>query len=145
MRQLGIRLKLNPLPSVIEGKRVVVVDDSIVRGNTSRKLVELLFEAGAAEVHFRVSSPPIKGPCYYGIDMDSPDQLVGANLTVEEIRAQIGATTLAYLSTDAMIAATEQRKDRLCRACFDGDYPTTGTSSKFALENKPQYAASKGG
>jgi amidophosphoribosyltransferase len=145
MRQLGIRLKLNPLPSVIEGNRVVVVDDSIVRGNTSRKLVELLFEAGAAEVHFRVSSPPVKGPCYYGIDMDSPDQLVGANLTVEEIRAQIGATTLAYLSTDAMIAATEQRKDRLCRACFDGDYPTTGTASKFALENRTHYAASKGG
>ncbi len=145
MRQLGIRLKLNPLPSVIEGNRVVVVDDSIVRGNTSRKLVELLFEAGAAEVHFRVSSPPIKGPCYYGIDMDSPDQLVGANLTVEEIRAQIGATTLAYLSTDAMVAATEQRKDRLCRACFDGDYPTTGTASKFALENRTHYAATKGG
>jgi amidophosphoribosyltransferase len=145
MRQLGIRLKLNPLPSVIEGNRVVVVDDSIVRGNTSRKLVELLFEAGAAEVHFRVSSPPIKGPCYYGIDMDSPDQLVGANLTVEEIRAQIGATTLAYLSIDAMIAATQQSKDRLCRACFDGDYPTTGTASKFALENRTQYAAIKGG
>jgi amidophosphoribosyltransferase len=145
MRQLGIRLKLNPLPSVIEGNRVVVVDDSIVRGNTSRKLVELLFEAGAAEVHFRVSSPPIKGPCYYGIDMDSPDQLVGASLTVEEIRTQIGATTLAYLSTDAMIAATLQRKDRLCRACFDGDYPTTGTASKFALEDRAPYAASKGG
>src|SRR5215217_140401 len=145
MRQLGIRLKLNPLPSVIEGKRVVVVDDSIVRGNTRRKLVELLFEAGAAEVHFRVSSPPIKGPCYYGIDMDSPDQLVGANLTVEEIRAQIGATTLAYLSTDAMIAATKQRKDRLCRACFDGDYPISGTASKFALENRTHYVATGGG
>ena len=90
MRQLGIRLKLNPLPSVIEGNRVVVVDDSIVRGNTSRKLVELLFEAGAAEVHFRVSSPPIQGPCYYGIDMDSRDQLVGANLRIEEIKDQIG-------------------------------------------------------
>src|SRR5918993_402209 len=145
MRQLGIRLKLNPLPSVIEGKRVVVVDDSIVRGNTSRKLVELLFEAGAAEVHFRVSSSPIIGPCYYGIDMDSPEQLVGANYTVEEIRAQIGATTLAYLSTEAMVAATEQPKDRLCRACFDGDYPTTGTASKFALENETHYAATRGG
>ncbi len=145
MRQLGLRLKLNPLPSVIEGNRVVVVDDSIVRGNTSRKLVELLFEAGAAEVHFRVSSPPITGPCYYGIDMDSPDQLVGANYTVEEIRAQIGATTLAYLSNEAMVAATEQPKDRLCRACFDGDYPTTGTASKFALENKTRYAATRGG
>src|SRR4028119_892683 len=101
MRQLGIRLKLNPLPSVIEGNRVVVVDDSIVRGNTSRKLVELLFEAGAAEVHVRVSSPPVKGPCYYGIDMDSPDQLAGANYTVEEITAQIGATPPAHLSTPA--------------------------------------------
>src|ERR687886_243241 len=145
MRQLGLRLKLNPLPSVIETNRVVVVDDSIVRGNTSRKLVELLFEAGAAEVHFRVSSPPIKGPCYYGIDMDSSDQLVGANLTVEEIRAQIGATTLAYLSTEAMISATQQRKDRLCRACFDGDYPITGTSNKFALENNTRYATTRGG
>ncbi len=143
MRQLGIRLKLNPLPSVIEGRRVVVVDDSIVRGNTSRKLVELLFEAGASEVHFRVSSPPITGPCYYGIDMDSPDQLVGANFTVEEIRGQIGATTLAYLSTDAMVAATEQPKDRLCRACFDGEYPTRGTSEKFALENRTHHAPLK--
>jgi amidophosphoribosyltransferase len=143
MRQLGIRLKLNPLPSVIEGRRVVVVDDSIVRGNTSRKLVELLFEAGAAEVHFRVSSPPVTGPCYYGIDMDSPDQLVGANFTVEQIREQIGATTLAYLSTDAMVAATEQPKDRLCRACFDGEYPTRGTSGKFALENQTHHAPVK--
>jgi len=145
MRQLGIRLKLNPLPSVIEGNRVVVVDDSIVRGNTSRKLVALLFEAGAAEVHFRVSSPPIKGPCYYGIDMDSPDQLVGANLTVEQIREQIGATTLAYLTTDAMVAATRQPKGRLCRACFDGDYPITGTSNKFALENQAHYVPTGGG
>ena len=143
MRQLGIRLKLNPLPSVIDGKRVVVVDDSIVRGNTSRKLVELLFEAGASEVHFRVSSPPITGPCYYGIDMDSPEQLVGARLSVEEIRDQIGATTLAYLSTDAMVKATEQPKDRLCRACFDGDYPTSGTAGKFVLENQTHHATAQ--
>jgi amidophosphoribosyltransferase len=140
MRQLGIRLKLNPLPSVIEGRRVVVIDDSIVRGNTSRKLVELLFEAGATEVHFRVSSPPVTGPCYYGIDMDSPKQLVGANFSVEEIRRQIGATTLAYLSTDAMVAATGQPKGRLCRACFDGDYPIPGVSSKLALENRTHHA-----
>ena len=145
MRQLGIRLKLNPLPSVIEGNRVVVVDDSIVRGNTSRKLVALLFEAGAAEVHFRVSSPPITGPCYYGIDMDNPDQLVGANLTVEQIREQIGSTTLAYLSTDAMVTATRQPKGRLCRACFDGDYPITGTSNKFALEKRTRYVSTGGG
>ncbi len=135
MRQLGIRLKLNPLPSVIEGNRVVVVDDSIVRGNTSRKLVALLFEAGAAEVHFRVSSPPITGPCYYGIDMDSPEQLVGANYTIEEIEAQIGATSLAYLSVEGMTSATEQSEKSLCRACFDGNYPLPGTAKKLALEN----------
>lgn len=141
MRQLGLRLKLNPLPSVIDGQRVVVIDDSIVRGNTSRKLVELLFEAGAREVHFRVSSPPVSGPCYYGIDMDTRDQLVGANYTIEEIREQIGATSLSYLSTEGMVAATRQQKGSLCRACFDGEYPTTGTSTKFSLEKKP-YAAS---
>jgi amidophosphoribosyltransferase len=134
MRQLGLRLKLNPLPSVIADKRVVVIDDSIVRGNTARKLVGLLFEAGAAEVHFRVSSPPVTGPCYYGIDMDKKEGLVGANYTVEEIREQIEATTLAYLSVDGMVTATEQKKSHLCRACFDGDYPITGTAQKFALE-----------
>jgi amidophosphoribosyltransferase len=145
MRQLGLRLKLNPLPSVIKGKRVVVIDDSIVRGNTSRKLVKLLFEAGAKEVHFRVSSPPITGPCYYGIDMDTRDQLVGANYSVEEIRDHIGATTLAYLSTEAMVAATGQPRGRLCRACFDGDYPIPGSSEKFALENRTHYAGTRGG
>src|ERR687893_235099 len=135
MRQLGLRLKLNPLPSIIEGKRVVVIDDSIVRGNTARKLVGLLFEAGAAEVHFRVSSPPVAGPCYYRIDMDKKEGLVGANYTVEEIREQTGATTLAYLSVEGMTRATEQKGNRLCRACFDGDYPIPGVATKFALEN----------
>jgi amidophosphoribosyltransferase len=134
MRQLGLRLKLNPLPSVISGKRVVVIDDSIVRGNTARKLVKILFEAGAKEVHFRVSSPPVTGPCYYGIDMDSTKNLVGANFTVEEIREQTGATTLAYLSVEGMTRATEQEGNRLCRACFDGDYPIPGVAAKFALE-----------
>jgi amidophosphoribosyltransferase len=135
MRQLGLRLKLNPLPSVISGKRAVLIDDSIVRGNTARKLVRLIFEAGAKEVHFRVSSPPVTGPCYYGIDMDSTENLVGANYTVEEIREQIGATSLAYLSVEGMTKATGQGKGRLCRACFDGDYPIPGAAAKFALEN----------
>jgi amidophosphoribosyltransferase len=135
MRQLGLRLKLNPLPSVISGKRAVLIDDSIVRGNTARKLVRLIFEAGAKEVHFRVSSPPVTGPCYYGIDMDSTKNLVGANYTVEEIREQIGATSLAYLSVEGMTKATGQGKGRLCRACFDGDYPIPGAAAKFALEN----------
>jgi amidophosphoribosyltransferase len=145
MRQLGLRLKLNPLPSVIRGKRVVVIDDSIVRGNTSRKLVGLLFEAGATEVHFRVSSPPVTGPCYYGIDMDTKEHLVGADHSVEEIRRQIGATTLAYLSVDGMTAATAQPKTSLCRACFDGDYPIAGTSEKFVLENRTHHYAAPAG
>jgi amidophosphoribosyltransferase len=135
IRQLGLRLKLNPLPSIISGKRVVVIDDSIVRGNTARKLVKLLLDAGAREVHFRVSSPPVTGPCYYGIDMDSTKNLVGANFTVEEICEQIGATSLAYLSVEGMTRATEQNGSRLCRACFDGDYPIPGVATKFALEN----------
>ncbi len=135
MRQVGLRLKLNPLPSVIKGKRIVVIDDSIVRGNTSRKLVALLFEAGAKEVHFRVSSPPVTGPCYYGIDMDDRKGLVGANYAIEEIREQIGATSLAYLSVEGMTSATEQSEKSLCRACFDGNYPLPGTTKKLALEN----------
>jgi amidophosphoribosyltransferase len=145
MRQLGLRLKLNPLPSVIRDKRVVVIDDSIVRGNTSRKLVGLLFEAGAREVHFRVSSPPVTGPCYYGIDMDTKEHLVGARHSVEEIRRQIGATTLAYLSVDGMTEATAQPKTSLCRACFDGDYPIAGTSEKFVLENRTHHYAGSAG
>ncbi len=144
MRQIGLRLKLNPLPSVIKDKRVVVIDDSIVRGNTSRKLVSLLYEAGAKEVHFRVSSPPVTGPCYYGIDMDTKDGLVGANYTVEEIRDQIGATTLAYLSVEGLTRATEQPERSLCRACFDGDYPITGTASKLALENVQPVGGKQG-
>ncbi|CAA9477738.1 MAG: Amidophosphoribosyltransferase [uncultured Rubrobacteraceae bacterium] len=144
MRQIGLRLKLNPLPSVIKDKRVVVIDDSIVRGNTSRKLVSLLFEAGAREVHFRVSSPPVTGPCYYGIDMDTKEGLVGANYTIDEIRDQIGATTLAYLSVEGMTLATEQPKGGLCRACFDGDYPITGTASKLALEGVQPVGGKQG-
>lgn len=136
MRQLGLRLKLNPLPSVIRGQRVVVIDDSIVRGNTSQKLVSLLFEAGAREVHLRVSSPPVAGPCYYGIDMDSPDQLIGADRPVEGVREKLGATSLAYLSVDSMVAATGKPKGNLCRACFDGEYPTPGVSDKLVLESR---------
>jgi len=112
------------------------VDDSIVRGNTSRKLVRMLFEAGAKEVHFRVSSPPVIGPCYYGIDMDTEDQLAAARYSVEEIRRMIGATSLAYLSVDGMVAATGRPKGRLCRACFDGEYPVEGAAEKFALERR---------
>ncbi|MBA3232348.1 MAG: amidophosphoribosyltransferase [Propionibacteriales bacterium] len=123
IRQLGIRLKLNPLRDVIAGQRLVVVDDSIVRGNTQRALVRMLREAGAAEVHVRISSPPVKWPCFYGIDFASPAELIAHGLSVEEVCASIGADSLAYVSLEGLVAASEQPADRLCRACFDGVYP----------------------
>lgn len=123
LRQQGIRLKLNPLKHAINGKRIVVVDDSIVRGNTTRKLVQLLREAGAAEVHMRITSPPVVWPCFYGIDTDTQDQLIASSHSVEEIRAHIGADSLAYLSLDGMIGATGGTKNDFCLACFDGTYP----------------------
>ncbi|NJA57672.1 amidophosphoribosyltransferase [Streptomyces sp. NEAU-H3] len=123
IRQLGIRLKLNPLKEVIRGKRLVVVDDSIVRGNTQRALVRMLREAGAAEVHVRISSPPVKWPCFFGIDFATRAELIANGMTPDEIGASLGADSLSYISTDAMIEATTIPKDRLCRACFDGEYP----------------------
>ena len=123
IRQLGIRLKLNPLRDVIRGKRLVVVDDTIVRGNTQRALVRMLREAGAIEVHVRISAPPVKWPCFYGIDFASRAELVANGLDTDGVRASIGADSLGYVSPESMIAATEQPKTRLCRACFDGEYP----------------------
>ncbi|HEV2089166.1 MAG TPA: amidophosphoribosyltransferase [Cryptosporangiaceae bacterium] len=123
IRQLGIRLKLNPLRDVIRGKRLVVVDDSIVRGNTQRAIIRMLREAGAIEVHVRISSPPVKWPCFYGIDFASRAELVANGLDTDGIRASIGADSLGYVSLDGLIGATEQPRTRLCRACFDGEYP----------------------
>lgn len=123
LRQLGIRLKLNPLREVIEGKRLVVVDDSIVRGNTQRAIVRMLREAGAAEVHVRISSPPVKWPCFYGIDFATRKELVAAMMDVEGIRLSIEADSLAYVTLDELIDATGVAKKSLCRACFDGEYP----------------------
>jgi amidophosphoribosyltransferase len=123
LREQGIRLKYNPLEEVA-GKRVVLVDDSIVRGNTMRKIVAMLFEAGAQEVHVRVASPPIVSPCFYGIDFADEDQLAASNRTVEEVRGQIGATSLAYLSLDGAQEATRRPESEFCRACFTRDYPT---------------------
>jgi len=123
IRQLGIRLKLNPLREIIEGKRIVVVDDSIVRGNTQRALVRMLREAGALEIHVRISSPPVKWPCYYGIDFASRAELVAAGLEVEEIRRSIGADSLGYVSMEGLVAATTIAEDKLCNACFTGKYP----------------------
>lgn len=123
IRQLGIRLKLNPLREVIAGKRLIVVDDSIVRGNTQRALVKMLKEAGAAEVHVRISSPPIMWPCFYGIDFASRAELIASGLGVEEVRQSIGADSLGFLSKDGMVAATNQPEKLLCTACFTGKYP----------------------
>ncbi|WP_084104632.1 amidophosphoribosyltransferase [Demequina sp. NBRC 110056] len=123
LRQLGIRLKLNPLREQIEGKRLVVVDDSIVRGNTQRAIVSMLREAGAAEVHVRISSPPVQWPCFYGIDFATREELAAVGHTVDEIRDQLGADSLGYISAEGMIAATEQAQERLCTACFTGEYP----------------------
>ncbi len=123
LRQLGIRLKLNPLRQNVRGKRLVVVDDSIVRGNTQRAIVRMLREAGALEVHVRISSPPVNWPCFYGIDFATRAELLANGLDNEGIRRSIGADTLGYVSLTGLIAATEQPKTRLCRACFDGEYP----------------------
>jgi amidophosphoribosyltransferase len=123
LREQGIKLKFNPLAEVA-GKRLVVVDDSIVRGNTTRRIVAVLFEAGAQEVHVRVSAPPIVSPCFYGIDFADEQQLAAADRTVEEVRAQIGATTLAYLSLEGAQRATQRPETEFCRACFTRRYPT---------------------
>lgn len=123
LRQLGIRLKLNPLRENVRGKRLVVVDDSIVRGNTQRAIVRMLREAGALEVHVRISSPPVNWPCFYGIDFATRAELLANGLDNEGVRRSIGADTLGYVSLPGLIAATEQPKTRLCRACFDGEYP----------------------
>jgi amidophosphoribosyltransferase len=123
IRQLGIRLKLNPLREVIRGKRLVVVDDSIVRGNTQRALIRMLREAGALEVHVRIASPPVRWPCFYGIDFASRAELVAGDLDLDGVRRSIGADSLGYVSIDGLVRASEQPATRLCKACFDGSYP----------------------
>ena len=123
LREQGIKLKFNPLDEVA-GKRVVVVDDSIVRGSTTRQLVAMLLEAGATEVHVRISSPPVIGPCFYGIDLAAEDELIAASRSVEEVREHIGATTLAHLSLEGLTEATRRPASSLCQACLTGDYPT---------------------
>jgi len=138
MREAGIRVKLNPLPDVLGGKRVVVIDDSIVRGTTSRKLVQALRDAGATEVHMRISSPPVTHPCFYGIDTDTQDHLIAARLTLEEIERHLGVDSLAYLSKAGMVEAAQTPSGHFCTACFDGNYPIemedSVRSSKLMLE-----------
>jgi amidophosphoribosyltransferase len=146
IRQLGIRLKLNPLRDVIRGKRLVVVDDTIVRGNTQRALVRMLREAGAVEVHVRISAPPVKWPCFYGIDFASKAELVANGLDDEGIRRSIGADSLGYVSLDSLVAASEQPRTRLCMACFDGNYPIAlpDIVGKHVLEGIEKGVAASG-
>jgi amidophosphoribosyltransferase len=124
IRDFGVKLKLNPVRSMLEGQRVVLVDDSIVRGTTSRKIVRLVREAGAAEVHVRISGPPTISPCYYGVDTPRRDELIAARQSVEEIRRYLGADSLGYLSLDSLRAAVEDTEGKFCTSCYTGNYPT---------------------
>jgi amidophosphoribosyltransferase len=136
MREQGIRMKFNPLAEVA-GKRLVIVDDSIVRGSTTRQIVQMLFDAGAAEVHVRISSPPVISPCYYGIDLASEDEMIAAGNTVEEVRHAIGATSLAYLSLEGLQESTERPASALCRACLTREYPTPIPEASEKLRFEP--------
>jgi amidophosphoribosyltransferase len=139
LRKHGLRLKFNPLPEVVAGKRLVVVDDSIVRGNTTRQIVQMLREAGAAEVHLRISAPPIRNPCHYGVDMSTREEMIAHDRTVDQIAAELGCDSLAYLSLDGVYAAIEGERGDHCDACFSGDYPLPDTEAsaqrKDAFEN----------
>jgi amidophosphoribosyltransferase len=137
LRKHGLRLKFNPLPEIVGGKRLVVVDDSIVRGNTTRQIVQMLRDAGAREVHMRISAPPIKHPCHYGIDMSTREEMIAHERTPEQVAAELGCDSLAYLSLAGVYEAIRGDRARHCDACFSGDYPLEGThaaNDKFALE-----------
>jgi amidophosphoribosyltransferase len=137
LRKHGLRMKFNPLPEIVAGNRVVVVDDSIVRGNTTRQIVGMLKDAGAREVHLRISAPPIRHPCHYGIDMSTREEMIAHGRSVEEIADELGANSLAYLSMEGVYEAVGTPAERHCDACFTGDYPLGDPESangKFALE-----------
>ena len=137
LRKHGLRMKFNPLREVVEGKRLVVVDDSIVRGNTTRQIVKMLRDAGAAEVHMRISAPPITHPCHYGIDMSTTQEMVAHGRSEEEIAAELGCDSLRYLSLDGVYEAIRSTRATHCDACFSGEYPlerTEDANGKFALE-----------
>jgi len=140
LRKHGLRLKFNPMPEVVAGKRLVVVDDSIVRGNTTRQIVQMLRDAGAAEVHMRITAPPIRHPCHYGIDMSTREEMVAHERSVKEIAEELACDTLAYLSLESVYAAIRSTRATHCDACFTGEYPLAGTdgraNGKFALERE---------
>jgi amidophosphoribosyltransferase len=130
IRHFGVKVKLNAIKEVLEGKRVIVVDDSIIRGTTSRKIVKMIRHAGAKEIHMRISSPPVISPCFYGIDTPTKSELIGATHTHEEIRKYITADSLAYLSLEGMLAASPGTENRYCNACFTENYPIPFTRAE---------------
>jgi amidophosphoribosyltransferase len=139
LRKHGLRLKFNPLPEVVSGQRVVVVDDSIVRGNTTRQIVQMLRDAGAAEVHMRISAPPIRHPCHYGVDMSTREEMIAHGRTEAEVAEELGADSLAYLSLDGVYEAIDGTRDTHCDACFSGEYPLAGSDdaqAKDAFEHR---------
>jgi amidophosphoribosyltransferase len=141
LRKHGLRLKFNPLPEVVAGKRLVVVDDSIVRGNTTRQIVQMLKDAGAAEVHMRISAPPIKHPCHYGIDMSTREEMIAHERSIDQIAAELGCDSLHYLSLEAVYEAIRGGRESHCDACFSGDYPlegSDGAAGKYSLEDRPK-------
>jgi amidophosphoribosyltransferase len=138
LRKHGLRMKFNPLPEVVAGRRLVVVDDSIVRGNTTRQIVAMLRDAGASEVHMRISAPPIRHPCFYGIDMSTREEMIAHGRTEAEVAAELGCDSLAYLSLRGVYEAIEGTRETHCDACFSGEYPLAGTAAaqrKDAFEN----------
>jgi len=137
IRDMSVKIKLNPVREVLKGKRIVLVDDSIVRGTTCRKIIRMLREGGAKEVHFRISSPPIKFPCYFGIDTPRKEELIASSHTVEEIRDKIEADSLGYISLEGLLSAVKNPED-YCTACFTGNYPLPIPEKydKFRLERK---------
>jgi amidophosphoribosyltransferase len=134
IRHFGVKIKLNPVREILKGKRVVIIDDSIVRGTTSRKIVKMVRNAGASEVHMRISSPPTSYPCYYGIDTPNRKELISASHSVEEIRKYITADSLGYLSQGGLIASVSSENAPFCKACFSGNYPISFPN----LGNDPQ-------
>ncbi len=139
LRKHGLRLKFNPLPEVVGGQRLVVVDDSIVRGNTTRQIVQMLRDAGAAEVHMRISAPPIKHPCHYGVDMSTREEMIAHGRTVDEVADELGCDSLHYLSLEGVYRAARAKPETHCDACFSGEYPLARTeeaNGKFALEEE---------
>ncbi len=143
-RTAKVRIKFNPVREVIAGKRIVVVDDSVVRGTTSRELVQMLRQAGAREVHFRLASPPITGPCYYGIDTPDRAQLIAANHSIDEIRRHLGVDTLGYLSREGMLASAHGERHVYCDACFSGAYPTPPPGAADIAVERAQVAITAG-